>query len=69
MSYAAYQKSGFPIESGIIENECKNVFGARFKLGGQRWKKKRICRRCLLFRLQSSLLQSKIFFEIFRNEY
>ena len=51
MDYADYRRMGFPIGSGIIESACKNVFGARFKLGGQRWKRKRID-RLLSLRIQ-----------------
>jgi hypothetical protein len=38
MPYAANQRQGLPIGSGVTEAACKTIFGARFKQSGMRWK-------------------------------
>jgi hypothetical protein len=37
MDYAAYQRQGLPIGSGVTEAACKTVFSQRFKESGMSW--------------------------------
>jgi len=40
MKYDEYRERGYPIGSGIVEEQCKLVVCKRFKGNGMRWKKK-----------------------------
>ena len=39
MQYAAYERVGIPLGSGVTEAACKTIYTQRLKLSGMRWKK------------------------------
>ena len=39
MRYAAYERVGIPLGSGVTEAACKTIYTQRLKLSGMRWKK------------------------------
>jgi hypothetical protein len=39
LRYAAYQRLGLPLGSGVTEAACKTVYAQRLKLSGMRWQK------------------------------